>query len=74
MLGLPRDIGNLLKLLESRLEESHGAEVAGEETAKVCEILETIAEMFECKWRLFKNNSAQNRAREIREFLDKSRD
>jgi hypothetical protein len=72
MLGLPRDVGNLLKLLESRLEESDAAEVAGEETPKVCEILQTIAEMFECKWRLFKNQSAQNRALEIREFLNKA--
>jgi hypothetical protein len=71
MLGLPRDVGNLLKLLESRLEEGHETEVAGEETQKVCDILETVADMFECKWRLFKNNSAQNRAQEIRDFLVK---
>lgn len=69
MLGLPRDVGNLLTLLKSRLEETDISEVAGEETQKVCEILETIAEMFECKWRLFKNHSAQKRAQEIREFL-----
>jgi hypothetical protein len=69
ILGLPRDIGNLLTLLRSRAEEGQAAEVVGEETHLVCGILEVIAGICECKWRIFKNHGAQKRADEIREFI-----
>jgi hypothetical protein len=69
ILGLPRDIGNLLTLLRSRAEEGQAAEVVGEETHLVCDILEVIAGICECKWRIFKNHGAQRRAAEIREFV-----
>jgi hypothetical protein len=71
LLGLPRDISNLLTLLNSRLESGESAEAVGEETALVCEILGVIAGMFESKWRIFKNHGAQRRAQEIREFVER---
>lgn len=69
ILGLPRDISNLLALLKSRFEDGQGSEVAGEETVVVCSILQVIAGIFECKWRIFKNHGAQRRALEIRDFI-----
>lgn len=69
ILGLPRDIGNLLTLLRSQSEGGQGAEVVGEETELVCQILEVIAGIFECKWQIFKNHGAQRRACEIRDFI-----
>jgi hypothetical protein len=69
LLGLPRDIGNLLTLLGSRAEEAQGIEVVGEETSLVCGILEVIAGICECKWRIFKNQGAQRRASEIRDCV-----
>jgi len=69
ILGLPRDISNLLTLLRSQAKEGQGNEVVGEETELVCKILEVIAGIFECKWRIFKNHGAQRRAQEIREFI-----
>jgi hypothetical protein len=69
MLGLPRDISNLLTLLRSRLAEGSAEEVAGEETPLVADILKTIAAICECKWKIFKNHAAQKRAAEIHEFL-----
>lgn len=69
ILGLPRDLGNLLTLLRSNAGEGQGAEVVGEETNMVCGILEVIANICEIKWRIFKNHGAQRRAGEIREFV-----
>jgi hypothetical protein len=69
ILGLPRDITNLLLLLRSRLEEDSSGDVAGEETHIVCDILRVIAAICECKWNIFKNNGAQRRAKEIHDFL-----
>jgi hypothetical protein len=73
LLGLPRDISNLLSLLSSRIEEGQGAEVAGEETEIVCDILGVIARIFESKWRIFKNQGAQRRAVEIHQFVEQVR-
>jgi hypothetical protein len=69
MLGLPRDIGNTITILRSRLSEGDATEIAGEETPLVIEILETIATLCDGKWRLFKNQSSQRRAQEIRDLL-----
>ena len=69
MLGLPRDLSNLLALLKSRVDDGDGSEIAGEETPLVKNILEVIARIFECKWNIFKNHAAQRRAAEIRAFL-----
>ena len=72
ILGLPRDLNNLLILLNSRIDEtSSPEEVAGEETQIVCEILEVIADICDCKWKIFKNQAAQRRAVELRAFVNK---
>lgn len=69
MLGLPRDLTNLLAILRARIDESSSDEVAGEETPIVRNILCAIADICESKWRIFKNHSTQRRAKELREFL-----
>ncbi len=70
MLGLPRDLSNLLTLLRGRLEEESSGDVAGEETDLLCVILEAIADLCESKWRVFKNHASQRRSAEIRELLE----
>jgi hypothetical protein len=69
MLGLPRDLSNLLAILEARLDESSADEVVGEETPIVQDILLAIAEICESKWRIFRNQASQRRAKELREFI-----
>jgi hypothetical protein len=69
MLGLPRDLTGLVTLLRSRLDEGTSGEVAGEETSIVCDILKTIADLCDSKWRVFKNHASQRRAAEIRDLI-----
>lgn len=69
ILGLPRDILNLVTLLRSRLDEDGDGEVAGEETPLVCDILEALADICDSKWEIFKNHGAQRRAQSIRGLL-----
>lgn len=70
ILGLPRDLNNLLSLLKSRLDETSSVEdIVGEETPMVCSILSVVADICECKWKIFKNHAAQKRAVELREFI-----
>ncbi len=69
ILGLPRDVSNLLTLLRSRFEEDSSGDIAGEETHIVCDILSAIASICDCKWKIFKNHAAQRRSHEINEFL-----
>jgi hypothetical protein len=70
MLDLPRDITNLITLCKSRFEEVSPREVAGEETPLLCSILKAMSALCEAKWRLFKNQSAHRRAKEIEQLLD----
>lgn len=69
MLGLPRDLTNLTTLLRSRLDEGDSGEVAGEETNIICEILTSIADLCDSKWRIFKNHASQRRAAELRHLI-----
>jgi len=69
MLELPRDITYLIKLCKSRLEEVSGPEVAGEETPLLCSILRAVSAICDAKWRIFKNQSAHRRVKEIEELL-----
>jgi hypothetical protein len=69
MLELPRDISNLIRLCKSRLEEVGGDEVAGEETPLLCSILKSVSAICDAKWRIFKNQGAQRRVKEIEELL-----
>lgn len=70
MLDLPRDISNLVMLCKSRLEEVSPQEVAGEETPLLCSILKALSALCDAKWRLFKNQSAHRRVKEIKELLN----
>lgn len=74
ILGLPRDITNLITLLRSRLDEESSGNVAGEETELVCDILEIIAEICDSKWSIFKNHGAQRRAQAIRDLVSEIED
>lgn len=69
MLDLPRDLSNLIKLCKSRLEEVGGSEVAGEETPLLCSILKAVSALCDAKWRIFKNQSAHRRVKELQELL-----
>jgi hypothetical protein len=69
MLDLPRDISNVITLCKSRLEEVSGPEVAGEETPLLCSILRAVSAICDAKWRIFKNQSAHRRVKEIEELL-----
>jgi hypothetical protein len=69
MLDLPRDISNLVMLCNSRLEEVSPQEVAGDETPLLCSILKSLAALCDAKWRIFKNQSAHRRVKEIEELL-----
>lgn len=69
LLRLPRNLSDLLPLLYSRCTENARVEFAGEETDLVSHILGVMAELFELKWRIFKNRGAQQRAGDIKEFL-----
>jgi hypothetical protein len=69
MLDLPRDISNLITLCRSRLEEVSPREVAGEETPLLCSILRALSALCDAKWRIFKNQSAHRRVKEIGELL-----
>jgi hypothetical protein len=70
MLGLPRDLTHLITLLRSRLDEGSSGEVAGEETDIVCEIMTSVANLCDSKWRVFKNHASQRRARELRSLIE----
>jgi hypothetical protein len=70
MLGLPRDLTNLVTLLNSRLDEGTSGEVAGEETEIVCDILKNVVDLCESKWRVFKNHASQRRAAELRALVE----
>jgi hypothetical protein len=69
MLGLPRDLTNLVTLLNGRLNEDGSGEVAGEETTMVCEILKNVVDLCESKWRVFKNHASQRRSAELRTLV-----
>ncbi len=69
MLDLPRDISNLVTLCTSRLEEVSPQEVAGDETPLLCSILKSLSALCDAKWRIFKNQSAHRRVKEIEELL-----
>lgn len=69
MLGLPRDLSNLLAILEARLDESSADEVVGEETPIVRNILCAISDICESKWQIFRNHASQRRAKELRDFI-----
>ncbi len=69
MLDLPRDLANLLTILKARLDESSADEVVGEETPIVKNILTAIAEICDCKWRIFRNHASQRRAQELQDFI-----
>ena len=70
MLDLPRDITNLITLCKSRLEEVSPREVAGEETPLLCSILKSLAALCDAKWRIFKNQGAHRRVKEIEQLLN----
>ena len=69
MLELPRDISNLVMLCKSRLDECSPGEVAGEETPLLCSILKALSALWDAKWRIFKNQTAHRRVKEIQELL-----
>jgi len=69
MLDLPRDITNLITLCKSRFEEVSPREVAGEETPLLCSILKALSALCDAKWRIFKNQSAYRRVKEIGQLL-----
>ena len=69
MLDLPRDISNLVMLCKSRLDETSPHEVAGEETPLLCSILKALSALCDAKWRIFKNQSAHRRVKEIEGLL-----
>jgi hypothetical protein len=69
MLDLPRDLSNLLTILKARFEEASADEVVGEETPIVKNILSAIAEICDCKWRIFRNHASQRRAQELQDFI-----
>jgi hypothetical protein len=70
MLDLPRDISKLVALCTSRLEEVSPQEVAGDETPLLCPILRTLSALCDAKWRIFKNQGAHRRTKEINTLLN----
>ena len=71
ILGLPRDIHNLIPICESRLEEDSSGQVAGEETPILCDILRSISAISAAKARIFRNQAAERRVQEISDLLAK---
>ena len=71
ILGLPRDLHNLIPLCTSRLDEDNSGQVAGEETPILCDILRNIKAICEAKWRIFNNEGAEQRVLEINTLLER---
>ena len=71
ILGLPRDIHNLIPICLSRLEDDSTGQVAGEETPILCGILRTISAISASKARIFRNQAAERRVKEIASLLEK---
>lgn len=67
ILGFPRDIHNVIPICLSRLDEDSSGQVAGEETPILCDILRIVATISASKARIFNNQGA---ARRIKEVLD----
>lgn len=71
ILGLPRDIHNVIPVCLSRLDEDSSGQVAGEETPILCDILRTISAISASKARIFHNQAAARRVQEIADLLGK---
>lgn len=71
ILGLPRDLTNVVTILQESIQGDNADEVLGEETPIVRDILDSIAAICESKWRIFKNHAAQRRASELRDCIEK---
>ena len=71
ILGLPRDIHNLIPICLSRLEDDSTGQVAGEETPVLCEILRTISAISASKAHIFRNQAAERRVKEIAALLER---
>ncbi len=71
ILGFPRDVHNVIPICLSRLEEDSSGQVAGEETPILCGILRTIATISAAKARIFKNQAAEKRVKEVADLLEK---
>jgi hypothetical protein len=61
MLGLPREIDATLAVLDAGAESTSDSDKRG----LVCDILMVIAELCDCKWRIFKNQAAHRREQDI---------
>lgn len=61
MLGLPREIDAVLAILD----KSAPSGLDNDKRSLVCEILMVIAELCDCKWRIFKNQAAHRREQDI---------
>ncbi len=71
ILGFPRDVHNVIPICVSRLDEDSSGQVAGEETPILCDILRVIASISASKARIFKNQGAEKRVKEVLDLLAK---
>lgn len=69
ILGFPRDVHNVIPICQSRLEEDSSGQVAGEETPILCGILRVIASISASKARIFRNQGAEKRVKEVLDLL-----
>lgn len=71
ILGFPRDVHNVIPICLSRLDEDSSGQVAGEETQILCEILKVIATISASKARMFNNQGAARRVKEVLDLVAK---